>query len=247
MTTWIEGTVVENYRWHETLFSLKIKADIDPFVAGQFTKLALDINGERVQRAYSFVNSPEDELIEIYIVKVEDGLLSPKLDALQPGDKLMISKEPNGFFTLDEIHPADNLWMLSTGTGVGPFLSIMNEDKVWTMFSKVIFVHGVRYLKDLSFQETIQKLQEKHPDQFIYQACVTREESDDVICDRITNAIRSGELESTVGVDFTEEDSQVMICGNPQMVEDARDALMELGLTKNLRKTPGNITSENYW
>lgn len=247
MTTWVQGTVVENYRWHETLFSLKIKANIDPFIAGQFTKLALDINGEKIQRAYSFVNSPQDELIEIYIIRVEEGLLSPKLDALQPGDHLLVSKEPSGYFTLDEIHPATDLWMLATGTGIGPFFSIMFEKKVWSMFDRVIFVHSVRYEQDLSYQDKIKALEDAHGDQFLYQPCITREDIPYALHSRITDAIRTGELENSLGVNFSQEDSQVMICGNPVMVEEARGILTELGLTKNLRKAPGNITTENYW
>ncbi|MFI3256115.1 MAG: ferredoxin--NADP reductase [Psittacicella sp.] len=247
MATWIEGTVVENYQWHDTLFSLKIDADFDDFTAGQFTKLALDINGERVQRAYSFVNSPSDKYIEVYVTLISEGLLSPKLHAMKPGDKLLVSKEPNGYFTLDEVHPSEDLWMLATGTGLGPYFSIMNEDKVWEMYSKVIFVHGVRYEKDLSYQEMIKNIQEKHPDQFIYQPCVTREDVSYALPLRITDAIRGGDLESSTGIDFSQENSQVMICGNPQMVEETKEVLMELGLTKNLRKKPGNISSENYW
>lgn len=103
MTEWVAGTVISNTRWTERLFSLRVRADIAPFQAGQFTKLALDLDGERVQRAYSYVNGSANPELEFYIIQAPQGRLSPALQRLQPGDPLWLTRDANGFFVLDEI------------------------------------------------------------------------------------------------------------------------------------------------
>ncbi|SUI42432.1 Ferredoxin--NADP reductase [Serratia marcescens] len=99
-----------------------VNAPIDPFTAGQFAKLALEIDGERVQRAYSYVNAPDDANLEFYLVTVPEGKLSPRLNQLRPGSDVMVTKEAAGFFVLDEVPDCDTLWMLATGTAIGPYI-----------------------------------------------------------------------------------------------------------------------------
>lgn len=247
MATWIKAKVIENRRWNKDLFSLVLDADVDPFIAGQFTKLGLEIEGKIIQRAYSFVNPPNSKYLEIYATRVADGLLSPRLHALEPGETVLITKEANGFFTLDEIPSGDDLWMLSTGTAIGPFLSILQQDEVWRRFRKVVLVHAVRFSADLSYQGEINALKQKRSDQIIVQPFVSREPKAGALSGRITHALEDGLLERVVGLNLSAEKSQVMLCGNPQMVKDVRAILLEKGLTKNLRRKPGNITTEQYW
>ena len=148
MAEWVNAEVKEVKNWTDALFSLRVTAPIDPFIAGQFAKLALEIDGERVQRAYSYVNAPQDELLEFYLVTVPEGKLSPRLHALQPGDSLMITKEASGFFVIDEIPDCQTLWMLATGTAIGPYLSILQQGEGLARFDNIVLVHAARYASD---------------------------------------------------------------------------------------------------
>lgn len=247
MTEWIKAEVVENRHWNKDLFSLTLDADVAPFIAGQFTKLALEIDGKLIQRAYSYVNSPSSKYQEIYATKVADGLLSPRLHGLEAGDSVMMAKQANGFFTLDEVPQGEHLWMISTGTALGPFLSILHQEDVWKRFRKVVLVHGVRFSADLSYQAEINALMKKHSDQIIIQPFVTREPNMDALSGRITHALEDGMLERIVGFPLSAQSSQVMLCGNPHMVKDVKALLEQKGLNKNLRSKPGHITTERYW
>lgn len=127
MAEWVNGKVTQVKQWTDGLFSTVVNAPIDPFTAGQFAKLALEIDGERVQRAYSYVNAPDDANLEFYLVTVPEGKLSPRLSQLQPCSEVMVTKEAAGFFVLDEVPDCDTLWMLATGTAIGPYLSILQQ------------------------------------------------------------------------------------------------------------------------
>ncbi len=121
MPKWVEGKVVKNIHWHENLFSLQVEAEVAPFVAGQFTSLALDIDGERIARPYSFLSSPGQQPLEFFFYVATDGVLSNALVKLKPGDRLWLKEQANGFFTLAEVPASRDLWMLATGTGVAPY------------------------------------------------------------------------------------------------------------------------------
>ncbi len=247
MAPWIEGTVVENLHWTENLFSLRIDADVDNFTAGQFTSLALDINDERVARPYSYLSSPGQNPLEFFFYTATDGVLSNALVKLEAGDKLFLRKGANGFFVLNEVPQCSEMWMLGTGTGLAPFLSILGTDEPWQRFEKIVLVHAVRTEADLRYQETIESFEEKHPDKFLFQAFVSREEIPGTLHGRIPAAIENGALAQAVGLDFDPDRSHFMLCGNPDMVKDTIEALKPMGFSKNRRRTPGHITIENYW
>ena len=244
---WVEGKVVALKQWTERLFSIQVDATLAPFQAGQFGKLALEINDEMVGRPYSFVNAPDERPLEFYFITVEAGPLSNELVALKPGDPLWLAPKASGFLVLAEIPPGENLWLLSTGTAIGPFLAICKTEEPWKRFSKIVFVHAVRTLAELTYQDQIKRIQEQHGDQFIYIPFVSREDTDFAIKGRVPETIRDGRLEARAGITLSAEKSQVMICGNPEMVSDTTTALIERGLKKNKRKDPGNISVENYW
>ncbi|PSW04896.1 ferredoxin--NADP reductase [Photobacterium lipolyticum] len=247
MADWIPAEVINNRHWNNDLFSLVLRANIEPFKAGQFTKLGLEINGKMIQRAYSFVNPPSDNQIEVYATRVADGLLSPRLHALKAGDTVFVSARASGYFTLNEIPDSEHLWMLATGTAIGPYLSILREQEVWKRFRKIVLIHAVRFASDLSYQAEINTLKEQHPDQFIVQPFVSREPASLSLPGRIPQAIADGMLERHVGLPLEATRSQVMLCGNPEMVRDTKAALEAKGLVKNLRSKPGQITMEHYW
>jgi len=246
MANWLTGKVKSINWWNEKLFSLVINAPIKMFKAGQFTKLAMRIDGKRIARAYSFVNSPQDQDLEFYLIKVDNGDLSCPLASLKPGDEVEVAEIASGFFTLDEVPKAEQLWLLSTGTAIGPFLSILQQQEVWRSFTKVILVHAVRTLKDLSYQALINDLCQKHA-QLKYVSVVSREENPLGLVGRVPNLLDSGELFDFCSIIPAIDTSQFMICGNPQMVKDTSLTLNQMGYERNRRRSPGHITVEQYW
>lgn len=249
MSNWITGRVTRITNQTDTLFSLHVKAPIRPFTAGQFAKLGLEIDGERIQRAYSYVNAPDNDDLEFYLVNVGDGKLSPRLAALQPGDELLITDEAAGFFVLDEVPDCDTLWMLSTGTAIGPFLSILQYGQDLERFRHIVLVHAVRYAADLSYLPLMQQLQtEIGSDKLRIVTVVSREIAQGSLHGRVPALITSGALEAAAGLSLTAENSHVMLCGNPEMVKDTQNLLKtERRMRKHLRRKPGHITSEQYW
>ena len=235
MADWVTGKVTKVQNWTDALFSLTVHAPVLPFTAGQFTKLGLEIDGERVQRAYSYVNSPDNPDLEFYLVTVPDGKLSPRLAALKPGDEVQVVSE-------------ETLWMLATGTAIGPYLSILQLGKDLERFKNLVLVHAARYAADLSYLPLMQELEKRYEGKLRIQTVVSRETTAGSLTGRIPALIESGELESAVGLPMNKETSHVMLCGNPQMVRDTQQLLKETRqMTKHLRRRPGHMTAEHYW
>ncbi len=248
MAEWVNGEIIHAEHWTESLFSLIVRAPVDPFTAGQFAKLGLEINGERVQRAYSYVNAPNSANLEFYLVTVPEGKLSPPLHAMRPGDSLMVTKEAAGFFVLDEIPPCDTLWMLATGTALGPFLSILQYGEGLERFKNIVLVHAARFARDLSYLPLMLELQQRYNGKLRIQTVISRETVPGSLTGRVPALIADGQLEQAVGVKLSAENSHVMLCGNPQMVRDTQQLLKETReMRKHLRRKPGHITSEHYW
>jgi ferredoxin/flavodoxin---NADP+ reductase len=247
MSKWVEGKVINLRQWTAELYSVQLEAEISPFTAGQFTRIALEIDGEMVARPYSFVNGPDNPLYEFYFITVKDGPLTGELVKLNPGDPLFIAPKGAGFFVLDEVPQADTLWMLSTGTAIGPFLSIMTTEAAWERYKKIVLVHAVRTIDELVYSDEIRQQLEKHPDQLQFVPFVSREDTDFAIKGRVPAAIEDGQLEERTGLTLSADNSQVMICGNPAMVRDTQSVLEARGLKKNKRRDPGQITTEQYW
>lgn len=245
MASWLEGRVTGNRHWTPALFSLTVDGPAFQFQAGQFVKLALDVDGERVARPFSFVNPPGAPL-EFYGVIVPEGPLSPRLARLQKGDTLWLSSNPSGFLVLSELPDAAELWLVATGTGIAPFLSILRTEAPWRRFKRVLLVHAARHANELVYRDLIEGLKRERGAQFGYIPFVSRERAPGTLEGRIPAAIRDGRLEAA-GAPIAPERSQFMLCGNPDMVKDVSAALAERGLRKNRRRTPGHITAENFW
>lgn len=247
MVQWVEAKVLKTVEWTDKLRSLQIEAELGSFTAGQFTRLALTIDDERVARPYSYVNAPDAPHAEFYFNIVEEGPLSGRLAALKSGDRVEVAQPANGFFTLDDVPAGKHLWMLATGTALGPYLSILNTDKPWNTFEKLILVHAVRHANELSYYETIDNFSAQHPDQFSFIPFVSREQHEGALSGRIPSAIEDGRLEGVAELEINASDSQVMICGNLDMIRDTTEVLNKRGLVKNKRREPGQITTEKYW
>ncbi|MBG6245432.1 ferredoxin--NADP(+) reductase [Candidatus Symbiopectobacterium sp. 'North America'] len=248
MAEWITGNVIQVTNWTDSLFSIQVQAPIAAFTAGQYAKLGLEIDSERIQRAYSYVNAPSNPTLEFYLVTVLDGKLSPHLHALQSGMPLEITKDAAGFFVLEEVPDCDTLWMLATGTAIGPYLSILEEGKDLERFQHIVLVHAARFANDLSYLPKMQQLQQCYGDKLRIQTVISRETQVGSLTGRVPALISSGALEKAVGLPLNAQTSHVMLCGNPQMVRDTQQCLKEQReMTKHLRRRPGHITSEHYW
>jgi ferredoxin--NADP+ reductase len=251
MPGWNTATVLEKISWNESLFSLRIKLDDSSgtgfvYKPGQFVRVALDIDGERVARPYSIVSTPAKGYLEVFFNIVPEGPLSPRLAVLEPGDHLFVADRASGFLTIDELPESDNLWLFATGTGVGPFISILNDAATWRRYRHVVLVYSVKQQSDLAYHDVIKQLQEEYPDMFVFVPVVTREVVEGSLHQRISQLISDGSLERFAGVGLTAEQSHAMMCGNSAMISDVSDLLMERGMKKHLRRDPGHFTTEKY-
>src|SRR4051812_24485529 len=223
---WLEGNVIENRHWTDALFSLRVDAPDLDFEAGQFVRIALDIDGERIARPFSFVNPPHDPALEFYGIVVPEGPLSPRLARLRAGDRLLVASNPAGFLVLSEVPDARTLWLVSTGTGIAPFLSILRTETPWKRFRNVVLVHAVRQAAELVYQDLIRKISKEHALRSV--TFVSREAHAGSLAGRIPSALRDGRLEKAAGLAL-DHDAHVMLCGNPDMLKDAQTALVERG------------------
>jgi ferredoxin--NADP+ reductase len=213
-------------------------------------RIALDLKagdaGSRVARPFSFVNPPAEPVHEFYGIVVPEGPLSPRLARLAPGDVLYVATNPAGFLVLSEVPEARSLWLISTGTGIAPFLSMLRTEAPWKRFENVILVHAVRHARELVYQELIREIGLERP-RLRYLTFVSREAHPTSLAGRIPAAVRDGRLERAAGVELSPQSSHVMLCGNPGMLKDATAALAERGLRKHRRRTPGHISVESFW
>ena len=242
MTKWLQGKVVENRHWTETLFTLRVQGAPLQFEAGQFVRIALDIDDERIARPFSMVNAPDEALLEFYGVVVPQGPLSPRLARLQAADTLFVAPNPAGFLVLSEVPAAQTLWLMSTGTGIAPFVSMLRAGTPWPKFRNVVLVHAVRHARELVYREEVQA-----EARIRYVPVVSREDAPGALRGRIPALVRDGALERAAGLGLAPESAQVMLCGNPDMLKDTAAVLAERGMRKNRRRTPGHITVESFW
>lgn len=247
MADWVTGKVVSTQQWNDTHFSVSIDADVEKFHAGQFFRFGLDIYEERVGRPYSCVNSPHERPLEIFFNIVPEGPLSGRLAALKAGDTVWVTTKGNGMLTVEQVpEHVDNLWLLSTGTAVGPFLSILKTEQAWQRFDRIVLAYGVRFSADLAYQDLIAELVDNYGDRFVYVPFVTREDKTGAIRDRIPAALSDGRLERRAATPLSPDKSHVMLCGNADMIAAASDVLESRGMKKHRRHEPGHYSTEKY-
>lgn len=250
VSTWTKAKVTWQKAWTSGLVSLRLDTRLE-FNPGQFTNLGLtssgmDQNDERERRAYSMASAPGDPA-EFYANEVKDGGFSPRLLALREGDSIWVDTKPSGFFTLDELPAGEDLWLLATGTGLAPFLSMLRSGEAQRRFPRIVIVHGVREQSHLGHRgELEQRAQEVSSFRFV--PVLSREAAiAGGLAGRIPTLITGGELERAAGITLDPARSRVLLCGNPQMIVDTRAVLETRGLKSHRRRAPGQILSENYW
>lgn len=249
MTQWINAKVVKIKKWTKRLFSIILHAPIQPFYAGQFAKLAIQTAKKKyIKRVYSYVNAPHDKNLEFFITLIPNGMMSNRLYLLNKGEEIFISKTASGFFTMQEIPKCDILWMMATGTAIGPFCSILQEGSGLKEFKKIILIYAVKYANELVYLPLIKKIQKKYNNKLLIQTITSQEQHFNSLTGRIPELLNQEKLEKKVGYTICPKTSHIMLCGNPGMVKDTQNILItKRNLNKHLRRISGHISSENYW
>jgi ferredoxin/flavodoxin---NADP+ reductase len=251
MSNYNEETVLAVQHWTDDLFSFKAtRSPSFRFANGQFTMMGLEIEGKPLVRAYSMVSTNYDDELEFFSIKVPDGPLTSRLQHIKEGDRILVGKKPTGTLVLDNLLPGRRLYLLSTGTGLAPFMSIIRDPETYETFEKVILVHGCRQIAELAYGEKITRalpkddyLGELIREKLIYYPTVTREPFRHR--GRLTDLITSGQMFRDVGLPaFDPADDRVMLCGSPQMLEDMRKILVERGFTEGSSGKPASFVIE---
>lgn len=252
--------------WTDTLFSFRVtRPQGFKFTAGQFVRLGVNKADlahfashakstqtcDTIFRAYSIVSSPYDEFIEFFSVVIPDGAFTSLLQYLQVGDTLQLNPMPFGYLTLAryQLPLPDDLWLLATGTGLAPFLSMLKTLEVWQQYTRIYLVYSARTQVELAYIDEIKQLKNTYGETgaaFQFVPIITRDPNFDGLHERLPTLIANGHLELITNATLNPSTSHVMLCGNPQMVEDTKAALKAKGLTMN-RRGEGNIAVENYW
>ena len=273
-------TVLSKTTWTPNLFSFTVnRPDSFKFTAGQFVRLGVNPSqlkyykqlsavadtddddeeldetlDEDIFRAYSIVSSPFDEVLEFFSIVIPDGAFTSQLQHLEVGDELLLNTMPFGFLTLARYQkplPKD-LWLLATGTGLAPFLSMLQDLKTWEDYEHIILAYSARSTEELAYIEKIESLQEDfgslvdNPAKLIFIPIVTREPVEGALTERLPKLLLDGTLQERASIALDIDSTHVMLCGNPDMVEDTKETLKSLGLVMN-RRGEGNIAVENYW
>lgn len=228
MSTLSTERVLSVHHWDDNLFSFRTTRDPSlRFINGQFVMLGLEQHGGRpLTRAYSIASANHDEFLEFFSIKVPNGPLTSKLQHLSVGDSIVVSRKPTGTLVLRDLKPGKHLYLLATGTGLAPFLSLIQDPESYERFEKVVLVHGVRHISELAYRDFITRELPNHEffadfvrEKLIYFPTVTREPFENQ--GRITHLIESGELFAKIGLPpLNPQDDRVMICGSPAMIKD---------------------------
>lgn len=227
MSNLIREQVTSVHHWTDTLFSFTTTRDPGfRFRNGHFTMIGLEEGGKPLLRAYSIASANYENELEFFSIKVPDGPLTSKLQHLKVGDEVLVGRKPTGTLTVDQLLPGRNLYLLSTGTGLAPFLSVIKDPEVYDSFDKVVLVHGCRYIEELAYQEVISEhlpnnefFGELAAQKLIYYPTVTREAFRNT--GRITDLMNSGKLYQDIGLPVPNlEDDRFMLCGSPAMLKD---------------------------
>lgn len=240
MSKFIQETVTHIHHWNDSLFSFRTSRQQSlRFENGHFIMIGLEIEGKPLMRAYSVASANYQPELEFFSIKVPDGPLTSRLQNIQVGDRVIMSTKPTGTLIAGNLKPGKHLYLLGTGTGLAPFLSIIRDPDIYERFEKIILVHGVRHVSELAYQQLIEEAlpQDEYlgdcvREQLIYYPTVTREPYKHN--GRITDLMTSGKLFLDIGLPKpTSDDDRFMLCGSPSMLKDLCRILDERGFTES--------------
>ncbi|QJP14876.1 ferredoxin--NADP reductase [Starkeya sp. ORNL1] len=243
--------VLSVHHWTDNLFTFTTTRDPSlRFKNGQFVMLGLEVAGRPLLRAYSVASANYEETLEFFSIKVPDGPLTSKLQHLKVGDEVLVGRKPTGTLLVDYLVPGRRLYLLATGTGLAPYLSLIKDPETYENYEKVILVHGVRTVAELAYEDLItRELPENEyfgelvQEKLIYYPTVTREPYRNQ--GRITDLITSGKLFADIGLPpLNKEDDRVMLCGSPQLLDDMRMIMKDLGFEEGSTTEPGDFVIE---
>ncbi|WP_371194609.1 ferredoxin--NADP reductase [Glaciecola sp. SC05] len=263
MRNTITETVTKVHHWNDTLFSFKTtRGSSFTFENGQFVMIGLEVDSRPLLRAYSIASANYEEELEFFSIKVADGALTSRLQKIQVGDEIILTTRATGTLVPGYLKPGKHLYLLSSGTGLAPFMSIIKDPFIYDAFEKVILVHSVRYISELAYKDEIEKelpqneyFGEDVKNKLLYYPTVTREafqyQSVNELQDseshhtRITSLLTSGQLTENLGLpDINTHDDRFMICGNNNMLRDLMHILDEKGFSKATSRTLGEYVIE---
>lgn len=247
----MEATVTAIHHWTDSLFSFK--TDRDPsfrFENGHFTMIGLQADRRPLMRAYSIVSANYEDQLEFFSIKVPNGPLTSKLQHIKVGDRILVNRKATGTLVQDNLLPGKHLYLISTGTGLAPFLSIIKDPEIYERFEKVILTHGCRTVAELAYQDFIMNELPNHEylgdvikEKLIYYPTVTREPFKNQ--GRLTDLIRSGKLFADIHLPTpTLTDDRFMICGSPSMLKETCDILNQVGFKESRQGYRGQYVIE---
>jgi ferredoxin--NADP+ reductase len=232
MTNLATERVLSVHHWNDSLFSFRVTRDRGlRFANGQFVMIGLEVDGRPLTRAYSIASPNYEEHLEFFSIKVPDGPLTSRLQHLKEGDPIVVSKKPTGTLVLHDLKPGKHLYLLATGTGLAPFMSVIQDPETYERFERVVLVHGVRTVSELAYRDFISnRLAENEffgdeaSAKLVYYPTVTREPFANQ--GRLTDLIESGKLSADIGLpELDPQHDRVMICGSPAMLKDCCELL----------------------
>ena len=251
MATLMREEVTAVHHWTDRLFSFKTTRNQGfRFKNGHFTMIGLENEGKPLMRAYSMASANYEDELEFYSIKVPEGPLTSRLQNIRVGDELLINSKATGTLVLDHLLPGKNLYLIATGTGLAPFLSIIKDPEIYENFDKVILTHGARHISELAYQDEITRLLPEHEylgedirEKLIYYPTVTREKYR--TNGRLTDLLRIGKLTTDIGLEpVNPENDRFMICGSPSMLKDISALLDSRGFRESRHGEPAHYAVE---
>ena len=244
--------VTSVHHWTDRLFSFKTTRNPGfRFKNGHFTMIGLEHEGKPLLRAYSLASANYEEELEFFSIKVPDGPLTSKLQKIQVGDSVLVNSKSTGTLIQDNLLPGKHLYLIATGTGLAPFLSIIRDPEIYDHYDKIVLTHGCRYAEELAYQELIKEHLPQHEylgdavrNKLIYYPAVTREKFENN--GRLTDLLRIGKLNRDIGLPpINVEDDRFMICGSPSMLKDICALLDSRGFTESRHGDAGHYVIES--
>lgn len=251
MAQLITETVTHIHHWNDSLFSFKTTRDASfRFKNGHFVMIGLEHEGKPLLRAYSIVSANYEDELEFFSIKVQDGPLTSKLQHLKVGDQIFVSKKPTGTLVTDHMLSGKHLYLVGTGTGLAPFMSIIKDHEVYEQFDKIVLIHGVRYISELAYRDYIQQKLPEHEyfgefvkEKLLYYPLVTREPFTNN--GRVTEAMTSGKLFLDINMPLpNKQDDRFMLCGSPSMLKDMGKILQDRGFSESRSSSMGEYVIE---